>query len=284
MGNPLKLVLTPDQAQGALGSAESWSAWLKRAGGRPSLVQFDPRDDSWSVVLLGADEPVHDILLVMLTADVPYSACWLAVDAPTAIHAVADYTRGGQVDPFNRSDVDAIADFMRDHYLREFLSLMWVTADQVPQPQTGHLAKAPDARIATMSGVAFQPADLFDKHGFHDGDLLVEQVEVLRAEGCRIGSVELLCAVVAARVLPLLDPSPRLVRVGTSHNPVRALVAGDQDIDDGSHAGRAAATDTWPRTVQVGTDEILRIGRSVAEPLTARCRALESSLGAPLIW
>jgi hypothetical protein len=283
MGNPLKLLLTPEEAQEALASSESWSAWLKQAGGRPSLVQFQPGDDTWSVVLLGADEPVHDVLLVMLTADMPYSACWVAPDAPTAIRAVADYARGGQADPVNRPDVDSIADFMRDHYLREFLSLMWVTEDQLPQPQTSRLAKKPDTRIAAVSKVAFRPADLFDKHGFDDGDMVMEQMEVLRAEGCRVGSVELLCAVVAARVLPRLDPSPSLLRVNTTHNPVRALLAGEDDIDNGGRAGRAAAKAAWPRTVQVGTHEILRIGRSIAGPLTARCRALESSLGPPLI-
>ena len=187
------------------------------------------------------------------------------------------------MDPLNRPDVDAIADFMRDHFLREHLSLMWVTEDQVPKPQTSHLTKKLNTQSAAMTEVTFRPADLFDKHGFDDGDLVVEQMEVLRAEGCRVGSEELLCAVLAARVFPLLDPSPRLVRVGTTHNAARALLPGDADIDDGSRAARAAAKAAWPRTVQVETDEILRIGRSLGEPLTARCRALESSLGAPLI-
>jgi hypothetical protein len=179
------------------------------------------------------------------------------------------------------SDLGAIESYVRDHWPRALLSIVW-GGEYLTSLWSNAMARhGTPSQPRPLRSARLNPLDLFDKYGFEEGEILNEHLQALRAEGWYIGADELLWAVIQDKVLPLLNPRPVLVRVVSSHNNVQAFLEGHEaeiDDDDDDFDVLRGLTPSWPATIKVGGMDVLAIGRAAAAPLTARIRALEAAL------
>jgi hypothetical protein len=275
--------ITRLEARAVLTSPDGWRAWQIASGGNPCELAFDPLRDVWTVSIASDEASPGASLSVRVMTDGPTFQSWPAPDVPTALGALGAFVRKGP-GVGEHSDLGAIETYVRDHWPRTLLSLVWggeyLTSLWASAMKRHSMAGQP----RPLHSVRLHPLDLFDKYGFDEGEILNEHLQALRAEGWYIGPDELLWAVIQDKVLPLLDPRPELVRVVSSHNNVQAFLEGyDSEIDDYYDDDRdldflRGLTPSWPATIKVGGMDVLAIGRAAAAPLTARIRALEAAL------
>lgn len=101
-------------------------------------------------------------------------------------------------------------------------------------------------------------SDLLSKHGFNDGDSPDEVWDLLdtagRADVMRNWR-EVLLHLVEERLLPALDQRVEVYRLGTSHNPIRALTIDGVDVESMGDA----VVELTPESVEVPMEHVVNL-------------------------
>ncbi|WP_405850603.1 hypothetical protein OG211_34780 [Streptomyces niveus] len=102
-------------------------------------------------------------------------------------------------------------------------------------------------------------ADLLSKWGFNDGDTPRAWLDWCEANGIDSSDVEFpLVALVREHLVPVIEQMIEVVKIGTSHNPIRAQRVDGVDMSDVWY-GRAPQPDLTPDCVTVPMTEVLRL-------------------------
>lgn len=106
--------------------------------------------------------------------------------------------------------------------------------------------------------------DLLSSHGFNDGDTPGEWYEYCERAGLAPPGGGYprfpLAEAIRTFLLPRLVQDVRIVEVGTSHNPVRAVSVDGHDVQDWWYASnRSGAPQLTPAYVEVSMEEIARL-------------------------
>ncbi|WP_433355598.1 hypothetical protein ACQP25_17165 [Microtetraspora malaysiensis] len=101
---------------------------------------------------------------------------------------------------------------------------------------------------------------MLSKWGFNDGDVPDDLLDYCDDRGIPSpdGWDEVLHTLVVERLLPALDQRVEIVRVGTSHNPVRALTVDGVDVTDEWY-GDKERTSLTPDCVEVPMSEVVEV-------------------------
>jgi hypothetical protein len=270
--------LSGTEARAVLTDVQRWSDWLAATEGNPAEIAFEADRDAWTVTVDSSRTRSTAGLFVVIATDDPFFRTWPARDVPTALRGLGAFARAGLAGSVV-TDLAAIESVVRDRSSYTSMTIRWGRLETDRWLAAPFRNEAQGALPTPDDVVMLRPLDLFDKFGFDEGDALADHLGALRGEGWHIGADTLLRAVVEAGILPLLNPRPELAWIASSHNNVRAILAGfGEEIEGDDNARLAAATATWPEVVDVSSAEIMKVGRLVAGPLTARIRAVEAAL------
>ena len=103
-------------------------------------------------------------------------------------------------------------------------------------------------------------AGLLSKWGFCDGDLL----EWLSEFG-RFDRRDVLCAVVRAKLIPVLKQTVEIEEVVTIHNPIRVRTVNGVNVTEMHYSADAGDNVLTPASVDVSGEEVLRIAREIGD-------------------